>query len=91
MSDETDYRPIACGVYSGYEVAVLHRQWLQVHWQDSEGMDHLERLRPIDLQTRNKAEYMIAINVDNREYSIRLDRILSTKEIETPKQEETGK
>lgn len=84
MNDETDYQPIDCGIYSGYEVAVMHHQWLHVHWRDCNEVDHLERLRPVDLQTCNKEEYMVAVNVDEREYRIRLDRIVSTKEIEKP-------
>ena len=68
----------------------MHHQWLQVHWHDSDGFDHLERLRPVDLQTRNKEEYMVAINIDDKEYRIRLDRIVSTKEIEKPRRKEMG-
>jgi Rho-binding antiterminator len=87
MSDETDYQPIACGIYSGYEVAVMHRDWLLVHWRDGNGVDHIERLRPVDLRTCNKEEFMIAVNVDGKEYRIRLDRIVSSQKIDQPQQE----
>lgn len=82
MNDETDYRPIDCAVYSGYEVAIMHRDWLQVRWREPNGMDHIERLQPIDLMTRNKEEFMIAVNQLGHQYAIRLDRIMNAEPVE---------
>jgi Rho-binding antiterminator len=73
MSDETDnYTPIACALYSEYELAILHRRRLRLHWRDAAGMDHIEFVRPIDLRTREGEEFMVL--EDGRE--LRLDRIV---------------
>jgi Rho-binding antiterminator len=76
------YSPIACGLYSEYEVAILHRQTLCLHWRDDEGAGHIERIVPTDLQTRNHGEYLIAISTGGATLQIRLDRIVS-RELET--------
>lgn len=85
MSDHDDpdneksrggYRPIPCALYSQYEVAIMHREQLRLHWRDAEGLDHIDRVMPRDLQTRDHCEYLIAENGEGQELQIRLDRIL---------------
>ena len=86
MSDDDDkggdeYQPIACGLYSEYEVAIMHRETLRLRWRDSEGMDHIDRVVPTDLQTRNHCEYLIATDcADGSHLEIRLDRIISKEQ-----------
>ena len=83
MSDDgdngsDDYKPIACGLYSEYEVAIMHRETLRLHWRDNTGMDHIDRVVPSDLQTRNHCEYLIASDcADGSQLEIRLDHIIS--------------
>lgn len=79
MSDETDYTPIDCGLYSEYELAIMHRERLRMHWRDEQGTDHLETLRPTDLQTHEHQEFMYAVTDAGDERCIRLDRILKTE------------
>lgn len=74
--NDSDYRPIDCGVYSGYELAIMHREWLQLSWHDADGLDHLERLQPYDLRTADGAEYLLARNHLQVEHRIRLDLII---------------
>ncbi len=82
MTDNNDdYRPIDCGVYSGYELAIMHRDRLQVHWRDEVGMDHIERLRPLDLKTRNGQEFMIVETLQGERREIRLDRIIAAEKV----------
>ena len=69
-----DYRPISCALYSGYELAILHREWLRVCWGRG-GQLRLETLRPIDLRTRRGQEFMIARNLNEVCLVLRLDRI----------------
>ncbi len=71
----SDYRPIPCGLYSEYEVAILHRTPLQLQWCDEEGRHHSDSVTPLDLQTRNHCEYLIAEGSDGGTLEIRLDRI----------------
>lgn len=75
MSDDS-YTPIDCGVYSEYEVAILHKRPVRLHWQDDEGGDHNEEVMPRDLKTEDKREYLIAERDDGSEIKVRLDRIL---------------
>lgn len=82
MSDDNDYQPIDCGLYSTYEVAIMQRRRWRMHWRDETGDDHLETLRPTDLQTRNGQEFMYALTDDGAERCIRLDRIIKIETIE---------
>lgn len=72
----SDYRPIDCSLYSLYELAVMHRQRLRVVWRCSDGMVHMEILLPIDLRTRDHAEYLLAGRQTGEELEMRLDQIV---------------
>ena len=75
-----DYRPIACGLYSHYEVAILRRTTLRLQWRDVSGLDHIDRVLPLDLLTRDHCEYLLAKNSAGASLAIRLDRILSCEQ-----------
>jgi Rho-binding antiterminator len=75
MSDDEGYTPIDCGVYSEYELAIMHRRRLRLHWLDEEGGDHIESVMPQDLRTEEKREYLIAEREDGSPLKLRLDRI----------------
>lgn len=75
MSDEENYTPIDCGVYSEYELAIMHKRRLRLHWQDEDGTDHVESVMPTDLKTEAKQEYLIAEQQDGGTLQVRLDRI----------------
>lgn len=76
MSDHNDYTPIDCGLYSEYELLIMRRRRLRMHWRDEDGHDHMETVRPTDLQTRNSQEFMYAVTDDGSERCIRLDHII---------------
>ena len=78
--DGSDYTPIPCGLYSEYEVAILHRDILRLRWRDESGMDHIDRVTPTDLLTRDHCEYLIAENSEGKVLEIRLDRIIQDQE-----------
>jgi Rho-binding antiterminator len=77
MRDDDDYTPIACGLYSEYEVAILRCQTLRLQWRDDSGVEHSDHLIPRDLHTRNHREYMVADNPEGVTLELRLDRIFS--------------
>lgn len=77
MTDD-DYKPIPCGVYSAYELAIMHRQRLRAAWRDADGQLHQELLTPLDLKTRTGAEYLVAKRASGESVELRLDRILKT-------------
>ncbi|MEN8169888.1 MAG: Rho-binding antiterminator [Pseudomonadota bacterium] len=72
-----DYHPIACELYSEYEVAILHRKTLRLHWRDNKGDEYIERVLPQDLQTRDHCEFLIVKSDEDTVREIRLDRIIS--------------
>ncbi len=72
-----DYTPIPCGLYSEYEVAILHRTPLLITWRDAHGDEHHASLIAKDLQTRNHCEYLIAEDREGNTLEIRLDQIIS--------------
>lgn len=75
-----DYRPIPCGLYSQYEVAILRATPLRLRWRDDNGIEHIERVVPLDLQTRDHCEYLMAKNSAGLSLAIRLDRILDREQ-----------
>lgn len=75
MSNDETYTPIDCGVYSEYELAIMHRRTMRLHWQDEDGGEHVESVMPRDLKTEEKREYLIAERDDGGTLKLRLDRI----------------
>jgi Rho-binding antiterminator len=80
----TDYQPIACGLYSQYELAIMHRTPLTLSWRGNDGLSHLETLVPEDLQTCKGEEFLVARNGAGEQFRVRLDRILAAHSRETP-------
>jgi Rho-binding antiterminator len=79
--EPTDYKPIDCGVYSEYELAIMHGKRLRVSWRDAEGPPRIEVLIPIDLRTRQGEEFLVVKDHNGCEHEIRLDRILGSKSL----------
>lgn len=69
----TDYRPIPCALYGRFEVAIMHAERLRIRWTGPGGVVHLERVRPIDLITRDSAEYLLAERESGERIELRLD------------------
>lgn len=77
MSESNDtYTPIDCGVYSEYELAIMHRRPMRLHWQEDDGTESTKNVMPKDLRTEDKREYLIAESEDGSELKLRLDRII---------------
>jgi len=71
-----DYIPIDCGLYSEYELAIMHRDRLRLSWRDHTGIVHIGIVTPTDLRTRSGAEFMVVTGQDGTTFKIRLDRIM---------------
>lgn len=76
MHGDDPYIPIDCGLYSQYEVAILHRTPLQLRWRDEAGREHSARLMLQDLQIRDHVEYLLVKDNDGATFAVRLDQIL---------------
>ena len=79
MTDDIEpYKPIACGLYSEYELAIMRRTQLRLSWADTQGQQHIGNVLPLDLQTRKRVEYLLVRAIDNTQHEIRLDKIISS-------------
>lgn len=78
----TDYRAIDCGLYSQYEVYILHRTRLVVDADTSDGALRSLRCHAVDLQTRDGAEFIALLDEDGKQRWVRLDRLLSVSPAE---------
>lgn len=77
MSDDLEpYTPIACSLHSEYELAIMHRMNLRLAWLDAQGQEHIGKVLPLDLYTRDRVEYLAAQGIDGQQHEIRLDRIV---------------
>lgn len=69
MSDNDDYRPIACGLHSELELLAMRRQPVRLVLSDGETVG-----RVVDLVVHDGAEFLVLESADGRS-EIRLDRI----------------
>jgi len=69
------YQPISCALHDEYEIAIMHKKYLSVRWQDDSGELHADIVLPKDILVKNKEEFLIAADQNNKELCIRLDKI----------------
>lgn len=67
---EAAYRPIACADHERLEFAALTRQWLDLAVDGA-----VRRLMPLDVYTRDGAEWLEACDEAGETRTIRLDRV----------------
>jgi len=79
---EQDYQPITCMQHDRLEFSVLRRIPLLLKYR-FEGQDRVEKVMPLDVSTRDGAEWLKFHREDGHVEEIRLDRILSFEEILT--------
>lgn len=65
-----DYQPIACADHERLEFAALTSQWLDMQ---VDGVP--QRLRPLDVYTREGAEWLMAETESGQQLTLRLDRL----------------
>lgn len=71
----SEYKPIACALHEQYQLAVMKKASLDLVWDDESGEERRDRVRPKDVYTREKAEYLL-VDIENiGAIEIRLDRI----------------
>jgi Rho-binding antiterminator len=77
----TDYEPVDCGIYSGYELAILRRRRLRLTWRDEDGLTRIDTVQPVDLETRCGEEFLLIEDSCGRRREIRLDHIARASEM----------
>lgn len=75
MDNKKIYQPISCDLHSQYELAIMHKNTLQLSWSCDGELITETNILPLDVQTKNKAEYLIAVTGSNKNLCIRLDHI----------------
>lgn len=73
----SDYAPIACVAHEKLEFAVLTRRRLRLHCRDIGEIAGI----PLDVYTKDKAEWLRFLDDDGAEHTVRLDHILTAEEI----------
>jgi len=80
---EEPYKPIACGDYDIYEIAIMKHRQLRLEWQDVEGELCKQTVTPLALKIIEGAEYLLyEISNTGDKHSnqkIRLDKINSAE------------
>lgn len=76
----TDYVPIACIEHERLEFAVLKRRKLHLAWRGDAGREEADML-PLDVYTREGAEWLRLGRTDGGEITLRLDQLLEFREI----------
>jgi len=79
MSDDDFYKPIPCGVYDAYEIAIMHGELIRLVWKNESNQHNISVLKPLDLQTHEGAEFLIAETDAGETLHLRLDYIQSCK------------
>ena len=77
-NNKNTYQPISCDLHSQYELAIMHKNKLQLIYKAENNSTVTDVVSPIDVQTKNKAEYLIAVSSTNKNLHIRLDYIIET-------------
>jgi len=76
INPELPYQPVSCDLHSQYELAIIHKSKLQLVYKTENNSTIADVVTPIDVQIKNKAEYLIALSSANKNLYIRLDYIL---------------
>ncbi len=69
------YKPVSCDLHSQYELAIMHKNKLHLTYQSDNYSSVSSIVTPTDVQTKNKAEYLIAVTSNGENICIRLDHI----------------
>jgi Rho-binding antiterminator len=75
----SDYRPIACIDHERLEFAVLKRQRLRLRYLDPDAGERAATVLPLDVYTRDGAEWLSVRDGTGSEFVVRLDRILASE------------
>lgn len=77
------YKAISCELHSQYELAVMHKNKLCLTWHKDGEIITETNIVPIDVQTKNKAEYLVAKSSKQENIFIRLDYIIEMSVIDS--------
>jgi len=74
-NENNPYQPVSCELHSQYELAIMHKNKLELSWVSDGELVTEKNILPLDVQTKDKAEYLLTVNAENKNLCIRLDHI----------------
>ena len=72
--EDIGYRPISCANHDVFEIAILHRARLRLTWIEKNVLQD-EIVTPLDIETANHEEFLIARSTTGKIFRLRLDWI----------------
>jgi Rho-binding antiterminator len=75
MTESSSYNPVDCGLHSRFELAVMRARPLILGWRQPDGAVRREPVLPLDLATREGAEYLL-VEAGGERLQLRLDWIV---------------
>ena len=72
--EDTGYRPISCANHDVFEIAMLHRARLHLTWIEKNVLQD-KIVTPLDIETANHEEFLIARSTTGQTFRLRLDWI----------------
>lgn len=70
----TDYRPVACALHSELELLCMSGRPVALSWSADHDA-HSTVATPLDVITRDRAEFLVADTAEGERIEIRLDRL----------------
>lgn len=80
MQAADPYIPVACVLHERLEFAVLRRLTLELRWRDASGV-YTAQVQPLDVVTREGAEWLTLRRPEGEVMHLRLDRIEAVTEM----------
>jgi len=69
------YKPIACSLHDEYEIAIMQKIRLKIHWHDDNGVSDTGEVLPVDIRVQDRQEFLVVKMKENKTLTIRLDKI----------------
>lgn len=73
------YHPISCALHGEYELAIMRQAQLELVYIDDQQSRQTVTVLPVDLETRQHAEYLLVKTQGDLNLRIRLDHILEMR------------
>ncbi|MDA8364346.1 MAG: transcriptional antiterminator, Rof [Gammaproteobacteria bacterium] len=80
LEEDPAYRPVSCATHDQFEIAILHRTPLRLRWIERNVL-HDQAVTPVDIETTNHQEFLIARSATGETVRLRLDWIRDARPI----------
>lgn len=75
MCHTPSYQAVSCKMHSELELAIMHSQYVKLHYSDNTAKKIIKVVKPIDIMTqKDQGEFLLCTH-NNMTFKIRLDHI----------------